>query len=114
MLPRLPGEHHTAHEAFGYLAERYGLRQIGIAGVDPGVEPTPARLREAVGVVREAGVRTVFFETATAPAVARTLAEETGAGTDVLHPVEQVAAGEDYLGLMRENLDALRRGLACG
>ncbi|MGY1823252.1 metal ABC transporter substrate-binding protein [Geodermatophilus sp. SYSU D00079] len=103
----------TAHEAFGYLAERYGLEQAGIAGIDPGVEPTPARLRDVAEVVRDAGVRTVFFEATTSPAVARTLADELGVTTDVLHPVERVADGEDYLGLMRQNLSALQRGLVC-
>ena len=104
----------TSHEAFGYLAERYGLRQLGIAGIDPHVEPSPARVRDVVDVVRGRGVRTVFFEAATNPAVAETLAADLGTSTAVLHPVERVEPGQDHPGLMRENLQALRAGLACG
>lgn len=104
----------TSHEAFGYLADRHGLQQVGIAGIDPHVEPTPARVRDVVDVVQGRGVRTVFFEATTSPAVARTFAEDLGAGTSVLHPIERVEDGQDYLGLMRENLGALRAGLACG
>jgi len=103
----------TSHEAFGYLAERYGLRQVGIAGIDPHVEPSPARVRDVVDVVRGRGVRTVFFEATTSPAVAETLAADLGTATAVLHPVERVAPGQDYPGLMRENLAALRAGLTC-
>ncbi|SFB06025.1 zinc transport system substrate-binding protein [Cellulomonas marina] len=104
----------TAHEAFGYLAGAYGLEQVGIAGIDPHVEPSPARLRAVVDVVQGRGVRTVFFEATTSPEVATTLADDLGVTTAVLHPIERVAEGQDYPGLMRENLTALRDGLACG
>ncbi|MBB2902083.1 zinc transport system substrate-binding protein [Kineococcus radiotolerans] len=103
----------TSHEAFGYLAGRYGLRQVGIAGIDPSVEPSPARIRDVLEVARENAVTTIFFESTANPAVAEKLAAELGVRTAVLHPVERVDADEDYLGLMRENLDALRSGLAC-
>lgn len=103
----------TSHEAFGYLADRYGLRQIGIAGIDPTVEPSPARIRDVLEVARDNGVRTIFFEATANPAVAEKLASELGVTTAVLHPVERVDAGDDYLGLMRENLAALQAGLTC-
>ena len=103
----------TSHEAFGYLAAEHGLEQVGIAGIDPHVEPSPARVREAVDVVEDRGVRTVFFEASTSPAVAETFAADLGVGTAVLHPIERVTPGQDYLGLMRDNLEALRTGLAC-
>jgi zinc transport system substrate-binding protein len=104
----------AAHEAFGYLADRYGLEQIGVSGLDPKVEPTPARLRRAVDAVRDTGARTVFFEEAAGSDVARTLADETGIATDVLHPIEKVQDDETYPELMRTNLAALERGLVCG
>lgn len=108
----------TSHEAFGYLADEYGLEQIGIAGIDPHVEPSPARMRDVVDAVEgrtgHGGVRTVFFEATTSPAVAQTLADDLGVTTGVLHPVERVEADQDYLGLMRENLRSLQDGLVCG
>ncbi|MGY1690421.1 metal ABC transporter substrate-binding protein [Geodermatophilus sp. SYSU D01105] len=103
----------TGHEAYGYLAERHAVRQVGIAGIDPAVEPTPARLRDVAETVQETGVRTVFFDAAASSATAAALAGDLGVATDVLHPVERVAEDQDYLGLMRENLTALRRGLVC-
>ncbi|PRY14707.1 metal ABC transporter substrate-binding protein [Kineococcus rhizosphaerae] len=103
----------TSHEAFGYLADRYGLRQVGIAGIDPSVEPSPARVRDVLAVARENSVQTIYFEASANPAVAEKLATELGVRTAVLHPVERVDEGEDYLGLMRQNLAALRDGLTC-
>ncbi|MFW3172039.1 metal ABC transporter substrate-binding protein [Geodermatophilus sp. CPCC 206100] len=103
----------TAHEAYGYLAERHGLQQVGITGIDPAVEPSPARLREVAEVVRATGARTVFFDAAASQATAAALADDLGVATDVLDPVERVTADADYLELMRDNLSALQRGLVC-
>ena len=36
----------TGHAAFGYLADRYGLHQEGVAGVSPDTEPDAATLRD--------------------------------------------------------------------
>lgn len=105
----------ASHEAFGYLAERYGLHQVGLAGIDPEVEPSPARLRDVAATVRDEGVRTLYFEVLTSPKVTQALADELGVGTAVLDPVEGRAEGDerDYLDLMRANLDALTSGLVC-
>lgn len=104
----------TSHQAFGYLAERYGLHQVGVVGVDPDVEPSPARLREVAALVAEHGVRTLFFERAAGPGVTSWLAERAGVGTAVIDPVEARGEGDpDYLQAMESNLDALVGGLAC-
>ncbi|WP_265522749.1 metal ABC transporter substrate-binding protein [Oerskovia flava] len=104
----------TSHEAFGYLADRYGLEQVGIAGIDPEVEPSPARLRDVRDVVEQEGVETLFFEVATSSSVTARLANDLGVATDVLDPLEsRVDDGKDYLEIMRANLAALESGLAC-
>lgn len=105
----------VSHDAFGYLA-RYGLDVIGVAGVSPDAEPSPARLRDLAALIRETGVTTVFTETLASPAIARTLADEVGVETATLDPIEGLTdetASEDYESLMRENLDALRRAGSC-
>jgi zinc transport system substrate-binding protein len=104
----------TSHEAFGYLADRYGLEQVGITGIDPEVEPSPARLREVAETVRATGVRTLFFGALTSPGVTATLAEDLGVATAVLDPLEGHDGDQDYLDVMRANLTALTEGLACG
>jgi zinc transport system substrate-binding protein len=103
----------ASHEAFGYLADRYGLEQVGVAGLDPHVEVSPSRLRQVADGVRSSGARTIFFEAAAGLGVAETLAAELDLATDVLHPIERVAEDETYPGLMEANLAALQRGLVC-
>ena len=104
----------TTHEAFSYLAERYDLEQVGISGVDPEGEPSPARLAEVGKVVQDEGVSTIFFETLASPKVAETLADELGVDTAVLDPLEGLTDDtQDYVSVARANLDTLRTALSC-
>jgi zinc transport system substrate-binding protein len=108
----------TSHAAFGYLGERYGLKQIGVEGLNPEAEPAPGDLARVVDLVRKDGVTTVFAETLVSPKLAHTIARDTGAKSAVLDPIEgltprAIAAGANYFTVMRANLAALRLGLAC-
>jgi len=103
----------VSHEAFGYLADRYGLTEEGLAGIDPEAEPSPARLREIRSLMDASGATTIFTETLVSANVAKALAKDAGATTAVLNPLEGVAADEDYISVMRTNLDGLRTGLGC-
>ncbi|MCZ2815909.1 metal ABC transporter substrate-binding protein [Modestobacter sp. VKM Ac-2984] len=106
----------TSHSAFGYLADAYDLEQFGISGLAPDEEPSTDALTEATGFVREHDVRTIYFETLVSPAVAETVARETGARTQQLDPIEGLtdqSADGDYLALMRANLAGLRAGQQC-
>jgi zinc transport system substrate-binding protein len=107
------------HEAFGWMTERYGLRQEGIAGLSPEQEPDPRRMAELVGLVEDEGINTVFTETLVSPRIAETLAREAGVETSTLNPIEgltdtQKADGEDYVSIMESNLENLEAALGCG
>lgn len=108
----------TSHAAFGYLADRYALEQVGISELDPEVEPSPARLREIGDIVEERGIKTLYSETLVSPKVTETLASDLGVNTAVLDPLEGLsedatAAGDDYVSVMQANLAALEEGLVC-
>lgn len=106
----------VSHDAFGYLAQRYDLEQIPIAGLSPDQEPSPAQLTEITDLVRSRKVTTVFAETLVEPKIATAVATSTGATVATLDPVEGItdtSAGTDYPSVMRANLAALRTGLGC-
>ena len=105
----------TSHAAFGYLAARYDLDQVGITGLSPEAEPTAQRLAEVAEEAREHRATTIFFETLVSPKVAETIAKEVGADTAVLDPIEGLQPGStgDYLSVMRSNLAVLRPALGC-
>jgi zinc transport system substrate-binding protein len=106
----------TAHRSFGYLANRYGLNQVGIAGLSPDQEPSAGRLAVVADFVQDNQVGVIYYESLVDPGVAQAVANETGAATDVLDPLEtlsETADGDDYFQVMRSNLAALRSGLEC-
>ncbi|WP_251552274.1 metal ABC transporter substrate-binding protein [Neobacillus muris] len=103
----------TQHAAFGYLANQYGLTQIPIAGLSPDVEPTLRKLSELTEMTKEKNVKVIYFEEMTSAKVAKTLAKEIGAKTEVLNPLEGLTKEEqdqglDYIGVMEKNLEALK------
>ena len=104
----------TTHAAFAYLAERYGLEQEAINGVDPESEPSPARIKALGTIAKRDKVTTVFFEALASDRTARTVAGDTGLRTDVLDPLEGItdkSKGDDYIEVMRSNLAALQKAL---
>jgi zinc transport system substrate-binding protein len=109
----------TAHDAFGYLARRYALMEQGIAGVSPEEEPNAARLADLADLVERDGITTIFTEALVSPRVADALAREAGGvKTETLNALEgltddQIARGEDWASVMRQNLTKLRRALGC-
>ena len=104
----------TAHTAFGYLADRTGLTQVGISGLDPESSPSPARLAEIAQIAKDQGVTTIFTEALIDPKVAQTLADDLGITTAVLDPIEsQTDASKDYAATMNSNIDALTKALDC-
>jgi zinc transport system substrate-binding protein len=106
----------TSHNAFGYLAQRYHLTQVGIAGLSPDAEPSPAQLANVSRYVKAHGVSTIYTETLVSPAIADTVARETGSRVAVLDPIEgltSASAGRDYFAVMRANLRSMRAGQGC-
>lgn len=103
----------TSHSAFGYLAERYGLTQASISGIDPEAEPSPAQVTEIKKIVEETGTTTIYTEELVSPKTAEALASETGTTTAVLNPIESQPSDGNYVDAMNTNLEALRTGLSC-
>lgn len=106
----------VAHEAFGYLCAEYGLKQEAVEGLTADSEPDSARMKEIIDFCKEKDIQVIFFEELVSPKVAKTIADEIGAQTMILNPIEgltakQEEAGLDYIGLMEENLEALKKAL---
>ena len=103
------------HDAFGYLS-RYGLHLEPIVGLAPEAEPTPADLARLHDLVRDEGITTVFAESLGSRKAADSLAHDLGVKVEVLDPIEGLSdqtADEDYLSLMRQNLERLQEANQC-
>ncbi|TVZ86604.1 MULTISPECIES: metal ABC transporter substrate-binding protein [unclassified Streptomyces] len=104
----------TTHAAFGYLAERYGLTEEAINGLDPESEPSAARVKDLETMAKADGVTTVFYETLVSDKTAKTVAGDAGLRTDVLDPLEGItkkSRGTDYFSVQEANLKALQQAL---
>ncbi|MGF6352921.1 zinc transport system substrate-binding protein [Paenibacillus sp. 4624] len=102
----------VSHQAFGYLARDYGLKQHAIMGLSPDAEPTGQDIVKLAKLVKDEGIKYIFFEELVSDKLAKTLASEAGVETMVLNPVEgltqeQVNNKDDYFTLMQKNLQNL-------
>lgn len=104
----------TAHEAYGYLADRYGFEQVGVKGVDPEEETSLTRLQEVANIAKDKKVNVLFSESALGDKDTKTLAEQLGIKSEVLDPLEiQVDKNQDYLQIMHDNLEKLSKAMKC-
>ncbi|HZJ76988.1 MAG TPA: zinc ABC transporter substrate-binding protein [Oscillospiraceae bacterium] len=106
----------VSHSAFGYLAKRYNLEQIAVAGISPHAEPSPKRLAELVKVARDNDMDHIFLEALASVKTAEILAEEANLEVLTLYIVEgltteQQNEGEDYISLMYKNVKTLKKAL---
>ena len=108
----------VSHDAFSYLADRYSLEIINISGLSPEEEPTASTLIEISKTVKENNIKYIFYETLVSPDLANTIANETGASTLILNPLEgltseELSVGENYVSIMRNNLNNLKIAMEC-
>ena len=107
----------VSHEAYGYLADRYGFHQHGVIGISAEEQPSVAAITDLVDLMEEEGIFTVFVDPVYSDDYADTIREEledrTGEEVRVLSlyfclgPVD----GLDYLGQMEQNLAGLATAL---
>ncbi|MGB9906940.1 MAG: metal ABC transporter substrate-binding protein [Candidatus Saccharicenans sp.] len=108
----------AGHQAFAYLAARYGLTLISLTGPQPEAQPGARKLQEIINLVRERQIEAIFYESSHPPAYARIVARETGAelyslSAGVNLTEAQLKAGRSFLDLMSDNLLVLKKALKC-
>lgn len=108
----------TSHAAFSYLAQQYHLTQVAISGISPDEEPSSKKIAEVTEVVKKNTIPVIYFESLISPKLSDTIAQETGAKTLVLDPLEgvpqnQLDIGANYFTIMQQNLTNLQEGLEC-
>lgn len=112
-LAKLPNQKIVvSHQAFSYLARDYGLTEYAIMGLSPDAEPRGQDLVKLAKMIKEEGIRYIFFEELVSDKLAKTLAAEASVTTMVLNPVEglteeQEKNGDNYFTLMEKNLQNL-------
>ncbi len=107
------------HFAFGHFARRFNIEYISpYKGFAPDAEPTPRDIADLIKTMKKSGIKHIFYEEGVEPKVAKVISEETGAEMLLLHGAhnvskDELAHGETYISIMKENLDRLAKGLEC-
>jgi zinc transport system substrate-binding protein len=108
----------VSHNAFSYLTSRYNINSLVIAGISPEEEPSPKYMAEIANQAKDLSVKYIFFESLVSPRLSQTIANEIGAQTLVLNPVEGLtdedrSTGQNYITIMKANLENLRKAMQC-
>ncbi len=106
------------HDAFGYFADDYGVKQYSISGISPEDKPSAKAISELINLVKKENINTVFFEEFASPKIAKTIANEAKIKTDALRPAENITKNENikgygYLQIMEDNLEKLKFAMNC-
>jgi len=110
------------HNAYSYMAKRYGLQFISIHGLDPEGEPAAADIAEAVEEINEEGITVLFVEEYTSISAVDSIVEQTvsetmpnGVAVEYLYTMELPPkdSSDDYISLMRKSMESLKTGLGC-
>jgi len=106
------------HDAFSYLAKRYAVTTYAITGISPEEEPSLRKIAELTKLAISKNIKYIFFEELLSPALARTIAGETGAEMLVLNPLggltgKDIQEGRTYISVMEDNLGNLKTAMEC-
>jgi len=109
---------HAGHWAFAYLAWRYHLKYLAAYNMSADAEPSPQQIVTLIEQVKGQKLKDIYYEDLVAPKLARTIAQETGAGLLKLnngHDISKkdIQAGETFITLMERNLANLKKGMQC-
>jgi len=71
----------TSHDALGYFAKRYGFTIIGavMPGAGASAQPSAREMQDLIGLIKTHNAKAVFTEVGLNPALAQTVARESGA-----------------------------------
>jgi zinc transport system substrate-binding protein len=103
----------VSHEAFGYIANTYGLEQIAIAGLNSQNEPSQKELTAIIELAKEHEIEYILFEQNISSKLTEVIQQEVGAESLVLHNLgvlsqEDIDNNETYFTLMNKNLETLK------
>lgn len=106
----------VSHEAYNYLCNAYGLKQIAIDGISADSEPSPDKMKDLISFINENNIKYIFYEELVSQKTAEILAQETGTKLLPLNPFEgltneEISRGENYISVMYENLENIKMAL---
>lgn len=100
------------HSAFRYLARRYNINQVAVIDPAPGTDPSPQQLITVINTIRQKNIKVIFSEPQFSPKIVEAIAKDLQIEVRSLDPIETATGNENYLTIMRRNLDSLVKALS--
>jgi manganese/zinc/iron transport system substrate-binding protein len=113
----------TAHDAFGYFGQQYGIEVHGLQGTSTATEASASDVQALTDLIVSRQVPAIFVESSVPPATIEAVREACRAqGWEVIigEPLFSDAMGEDgtpegtYIGMVTHNVDAIVSALSGG
>ena len=101
----------TAHDAFGYLGERYQIRFIAPQGVSEDSEPSAKQIANIIRQVKQENIRAVFMENISNPRLMRQLSRETGVDISGKLYSDALPESGSYIKMMQHNISELVKAM---
>jgi anchored repeat ABC transporter substrate-binding protein len=103
----------TTHDAFGYLADAYGMQIAGFVVPNPAAEPSAKQVEALTETIADLQVQAVFVEPNlhARASVLRQVAEDQGVEVCTLHGDALPQDAPTYIDMMRQNASELSRCL---
>jgi zinc/manganese transport system substrate-binding protein len=103
----------TSHDALQYFARDYDFTIYPVKGVSTAEDPSSQHVKEIIGVIKDQGVKAVFFESIENPRAVQQISDETGAkaGGTLYSDGLGDAEGNTYDSMMRHNVSVIVQGL---
>ena len=105
----------TSHDAFGYLAARYGIAFLAPQGVNTETEPSAKQVAQLIRQIQREKIRAVFVENMSNPQLLAQLAKDTGVTVGASLYADALSSadkpGATYLQMMRHNVTQLIAGM---
>jgi zinc transport system substrate-binding protein len=110
------------HNAYSYMAQRYGLEFVTVHGLDPEGEPTAADIVKVVDQINENGITVFFIEEYTSTDAVDSIVQQTisdtmptGVTVKYLYTMEMAPkdSTDNYASLMEKNFENIKDGLQC-
>lgn len=100
----------TGHDAFNYMAKRYGIQFIAPQGVSSEAEPSARQVAAIIRQIKQQNIKAVFAENIKDTRMVARIAQETGRSVGGSLYSDALSAGapaDTYLNLYRYNVAAL-------
>jgi zinc transport system substrate-binding protein len=107
----------VSHEAFGYVAYRYGFEQYGVIGLSADEQPSAATIANLVNLMQEHEIFVVYVDPVYSSEYTQTIKSEIQAQTGHTITILELylmlgpSDGKDFLTQMQLNLANLKTGL---